>query len=360
MNTKQCIVSLTGDPITVGHRDIVKRASKMFSFIYVLIPKTSSKAGHLLSFEQRVQAIREDLESDGVANFDVQPISGALVDGAKRLGCNFIVRGLRNEQDLIYEMDMGSVNRMLDGDVETIYLSCKPELSFVSSSMVRELVKLGKYETAEKFTSASTMKLLKRASTKVVALGGGIACGKSTVRDMFSRAGWTVIDCDAVNREMVLKSPSKLEEIKKALGPYGDVDSLDPAKSIASVVFKSEEARTKLEAIAFPAIASYIKRLCEDWRICQSRKILVEVPLLFEDRASGFNHLFDKTVFVVSRRDEQIDRLVKKGYTRDEALARMATQTAPEIRAKKADYVLENHNGLFELESQVEKVLEQL
>ena len=361
MNNSSCIVSLTGDPITVGHRDIIKRASKMFNFIYVLIPKTSSKAGNLLSFDQRVQAIDMDLNTDGITNFKVLPINGALVDDAKRLGCNFIVRGLRNEQDLIYEMDMGAVNRMLNEDVETIYLSCKPELSFVSSSMIRQLVKLGKYEMAEKFTSRNTLKLLKRASTKVVALGGGIACGKSTVRNIFSKNGWTVLDCDVINREKVLGNPVILEKIKQTLSIYGIIDEDNISKSIAKIVFNNNEARSKLEAIAFPIIVDYIKAFCEDWRLTQSNKILIEVPLLFEPRAREFNNIFDESVFVVSNYDTQIKRLVAKGYTKEDALNRIASQTDVQVKAKYADYVIENNGkDIYDLENDVMMILERL
>jgi dephospho-CoA kinase len=138
------------------------------------------------------------------------------------------------------------------------------------------------------------MKLLKRASTKVVALGGGIACGKSTVRNIFSKNGWTVLDCDVINKEKVLGNPIILEKIKQTLSVYGIIDENNISKSIAKIVFSNNEARSKLEAIAFPIIVDYIKTFCEDWRLTQSNKILIEVPLLFEPRAFEFNNLFDK------------------------------------------------------------------
>ena len=108
-----CIISLTADPITVGHRDIIKRASSLFEKIYILIPEKSSKASHLLSYEERKKCIEQDVCKDGVEDFTVLPIPAGktLVDEAVALGCNVIVRGLRNEQDLIYETDMAAVNR---------------------------------------------------------------------------------------------------------------------------------------------------------------------------------------------------------------------------------------------------------
>lgn len=366
---EECIVSLTGDPITYGHRDIIKRAKAIFKFVHILIPETSSKKDALLSYEDRKAAIEQDLWSDGVFNgidFLVEPIhpGEALVDAARRYpGCNVVVRGLRNEQDLIYEMDMGAVNRMLNPDIETLYLPCKPELSFVSSSMVRELVHLGKYATAEAFTSVSTMKLMKRACTKVVALTGGIACGKSTVRGVFEEHGWHVVDADQLNKERILGFPKYVEEIAAALAPYGKVNVQDPAKSIASIVFSNDEALHKLEAMSFPMIHSMIKDICCNWREDSSKKLLVEVPLLFEDRAKQFNDFFDMSVCVESPAEVCIKRMVEnRGMTHDEAVARLKSQMPAEAKADMADYAI--HNGadtsLLELRAKASEIVEEI
>ena len=366
---EECIVSLTGDPITYGHRDIIKRAKAIFKFVHILIPEMSSKKGALLSYEDRKAAIEQDLWSDGVFNgvdFLVEPIhpGEALVDAARRYpGCNVVVRGLRNEQDLIYEMDMGSVNRMLNPDIETLYLPCKPELSFVSSSMVRELVHLGKYETAEAFTSVNTMKLMKRACTKVVALTGRIACGKSTVREVFKEHGWHVVDADQINKERILGFPKYVEEIAAALMPYGKVNVQDPAKSIASIVFSNSEALHKLEAMSFPMIHSMIKDICCNWREAASKKILVEVPLLFEDRAKQFNDFFDVSICIESPAEVCIKRMVEnRGMTHDEAVARLKSQMPAEAKAEMADYAI--HNGadtsLLELRTKVSEIVEEI
>ena len=366
---EECIVSLTGDPITIGHRDIIKRASAIFRFVHILIPEVSSKKGAILSYEDRKAAIEKDLSNDGVfngINFLVEPIYAgeALVDAAKRYpNCNTIVRGLRNEQDLIYEMDMGAVNRMLNPDIETLYLPCKPELSFVSSSIVRELVQLGKYETAEQFTSIDTTKLIKRACTKVVALTGGIACGKSTVRNIFKDCGWYVVDADQINKERILGFPKYVEEIAAALMPYGKVNVQDPAKSIASIVFSNDEALHKLEAMSFPMIHSMIKDICCNWRETKSKKILVEVPLLFEDRAKQFNDFFDASVCVYASRETSMQRMMSsRDITVGEAMARINAQMPIDEKAKLCDYVIHNDadTSLFELRAKAAEIVEEI
>ena len=340
-----CIISLTGDPVTLGHRDIIKRASSFFEKIYILIPERSSKSEHLLSYEERKRCIEYDVCKDGVENFKVLPIyiGKTLVDEAAELRCNVIVRGLRNEQDLIYETDMAAVNRMLKPSVETIYLPCKPELSFVSSSMVRELLKLGSYEVAEKFTSARTMMVMKRACTKVVALTGGIACGKSTAREVFKERGWAVLDADEINRECILKVRSTIKFIAKELAGYGEINIEDPAKDIAKIVFSSREALDKLEAISFPVINSYIQSFIEDWRMCPLKKIAVEVPLLFEARAARFANFFDTSLCIWANRNVMVDRLVKdREMSTLDAASRIAMQMDPEEKASLCDYSVEN------------------
>ena len=145
-----CIVSGTFDPITVGHVDIIKRASKMFDLVYVLVAKTSSKSNSVLTYENKVEIIKDCLQ--GIKHI-ILPIENTLIDTIKTLDARIVVRGLRNATDLIYEMDMSSVNRDLCPEIETVYLPCRPELSYVSSSTVRELCRLGKYQEAKKYCS---------------------------------------------------------------------------------------------------------------------------------------------------------------------------------------------------------------
>lgn len=360
-----CIISLTADPITVGHRDIIKRASKLFEKIFILMPETSSKNGHVLSFEERKRCIEIDVCRDGVEGFTVLPIHDGktLVEEADALGCSVIVRGLRNEQDLIYETDMAAVNRMLKPGIETVYLPCKPELSFVSSSMVRELVHLGSYEVAEKFTSASTMKVMKRACTKVVALTGGIACGKSTAREVFRDRGWAVLDADEINRECILNVRSTVKLIAKELAEYGEINIDDPVKDISRIVFSNREALDKLEAISFPVIDSYVESFVKDWRMCPAKKIAVEVPLLFEARAARFRDFFDDSVCIWSSADAMKERLQRtRGMTLEEAEARINLQMLPEDKASLCDYAVENpiSMSIEEFKLEVSKIIDKL
>ncbi|HGF1449350.1 TPA: pantetheine-phosphate adenylyltransferase [Streptococcus suis] len=129
------------DPITNGHLDLIERASGLFDKLYVGIFTNPNKKG-LLSPEQRL-AVLEDLfaKEDKVEAFLAK--NELVVDVAHRLGVTHLVRGVRNATDLEYESSFDFYNRRLAPDLETVYLIAKPELKFVSSSQVRELVQFG-------------------------------------------------------------------------------------------------------------------------------------------------------------------------------------------------------------------------
>ena len=255
------------------------------------------------------------------------------------------------------------MNRMLKPGIETIYLPCKPELSFVSSSMVRELLKLGSYEVAEKFTSTRTMMTMKRACTKVVALTGGIACGKSTAREVFKERGWAVLDADEINRECILKVRSTIKLIAKELAEYGEINIDDPAKDIAKIVFNNKNALAKLEAISFPVINSYIQSFIEDWRMCPLKKIAVEVPLLFEARASSFADFFDTSLCIWAKPDTMVDRLVKnRRMAVNDAVSRIEMQMKPEEKVSLCNYAVENSKDLSieDFKQKISKVIDEI
>jgi len=371
---RSCAVSMTGDPITVGHRDIIARAANTFGKVYVFLSKSSAKPGHLLDYADKAATVAADLRTDNVRDFEIVPIEGVLVDQVAAMGIRTIVRGLRNEQDLVYETDMSAVNRLLQRGVETVYLPCKPELSYVSSSMVRELVRLGKYAEAEAFTSAGTVRAMKRRLTKVVALTGGIAAGKSETQRVFEEAGWAVLDCDDVNRERVLGDTAAAGEIAAVVSEkygidvrsYGMVpggfgqDGID-RKKLADLVFSNPSARADVQTIAFARIAAAVDEFISDWRVNASMKVAVQVPLLFEQGTEEFSKMFGRTVCVTAPDSIRIARMSRnRGYSGEEIERRMAAQMAQAEKAALCDYVIDNAGTVSDLEDQVRAVIRKL
>jgi pantetheine-phosphate adenylyltransferase len=130
----------TFDPPTIGHLDVIDRATQLFDEVIVAVGVNSSKQP-LLSVEDRVEALRATVA--GYPTVSVQSFDGLLVEFARTHGAKSIIRGLRATADFEYEFQMAMVNRRLAPEVDSVFLMTKWEYSYLSSSMVREVALLG-------------------------------------------------------------------------------------------------------------------------------------------------------------------------------------------------------------------------
>ena len=130
----------TFDPPTIGHLDVIDRATKMFDRVIVAVGVNSSKKP-LLSVDQRVTVLRECVQN--FPSVTVESFDGLLVEFARAHGAKSIIRGLRATADFEYEFQMAMVNRRLAPEVDSVFLMTKWEYSYLSSSMVREVALLG-------------------------------------------------------------------------------------------------------------------------------------------------------------------------------------------------------------------------
>ncbi|MFS1664432.1 pantetheine-phosphate adenylyltransferase [Streptococcus sp. zg-JUN1979] len=129
------------DPVTKGHLDIIRRSSSLFEKLYVGILHNVEKEGYF-SFEQRVKMLQGALR--GLDNVEVIMANDVLtVTLARQVGVTHLVRSLRNAKDLDYEADLAFYNHHLAQELETVFLLTKPELAYISSSRVRELLHFG-------------------------------------------------------------------------------------------------------------------------------------------------------------------------------------------------------------------------
>ena len=127
------------DPFTIGHDDIVRRALPLFSRIVIGVGVNERKQ-YMQSADERCAAIRRIYE--GEEKIEVKAYSDLTVDFARREGAAYIIKGVRSVKDFEYEREQADINRQLSG-VETILLYSDPRHSYVSSSMVRELIHFG-------------------------------------------------------------------------------------------------------------------------------------------------------------------------------------------------------------------------
>jgi pantetheine-phosphate adenylyltransferase len=130
----------TFDPITNGHRDLVRRAASIFDHVIVAIAANPNKTP-MFSLEKRVELARRVLQD--VSNVEVQGYSGLTVDFARQHHGAVIVRGLRAVSDFEFEFQLANMSRHLDRDIETVFLTPQEPFSFISSTLVREIAVLG-------------------------------------------------------------------------------------------------------------------------------------------------------------------------------------------------------------------------
>ena len=130
----------TFDPITLGHEDLVRRASRLFDKIVVAIAANPAKEP-MFTLEERVELVSSSLAD--IDNVEVSGYEGLTVDFARENGLGVILRGLRAVSDFEYEFQLANMNRHLDENVETAFLTPPETSNFMSSSLVREICALG-------------------------------------------------------------------------------------------------------------------------------------------------------------------------------------------------------------------------
>lgn len=193
---------------------------------------------------------------------------------------------------------------------------------------------------------------------KIIGLTGGIGTGKSTAEEIFKRLGAYVIDADSIVHQLY-----KQEHIKEKLKQIFTEDIFDnnqdiDRKKVARIVFSDKTKRKVLEEIIHPEVNKYI----DEW-LNQIEKnnpdavAIVSVPLMIE---TGSYKKYQKIILVYAPKELQIERLIKKGYSYEEAVSRINAQMDIEEKLKYADYVIMNTSTLENLENQVKRVFDEI
>jgi pantetheine-phosphate adenylyltransferase len=152
-----CLFPGTFDPVTFGHIDIVQRALPLFDKLYIGIGVNANKEP-MFQAEQRSAWFTEIFSDE--PKVDVIIYEGLTVDCCKKIGANYILRGIRYVSDFEYEKAIADMNRSLDGKVETIFLTCQPEFTSVASTLVRDVIRNG--GDAAQFVPAVVLKTVQQ------------------------------------------------------------------------------------------------------------------------------------------------------------------------------------------------------
>ncbi len=130
----------TFDPVTLGHTDLIDRASRLFDQVIVAVAQDTGKQT-VFSLEKRIALAEQTLQD--LPNVSVQGFAGLLVDFAAEQHAEVIIRGLRAVSDFEFEVQLAAMNRRLRVEIETLFLAPAEQYQFVSSSLVREIARLG-------------------------------------------------------------------------------------------------------------------------------------------------------------------------------------------------------------------------
>lgn len=135
-----CLFPGTFDPVTLGHTDIINRALPLFDKLVIGIGRNINKVP-MFSEQQRLQWLRDIYRN--TPKVEAVAYDGLTVDCCKLVGANFILRGIRYVNDFEYEKAIADMNRSLEDDIETIFLTCLPQYTSVASTLVRDVLKNG-------------------------------------------------------------------------------------------------------------------------------------------------------------------------------------------------------------------------
>ena len=127
------------DTFTLGHKDILLRSSKIFDKVIVAIGENHGKQ-NLFSIEERISDIANEINDIGIeSHVSVESFSGLIVDFAISKKANILIKGVRGPVDYDYELQMAGMNSTMNPDIETIFLISRPEYSYISSSLVKQI-----------------------------------------------------------------------------------------------------------------------------------------------------------------------------------------------------------------------------
>jgi dephospho-CoA kinase len=189
----------------------------------------------------------------------------------------------------------------------------------------------------------------------IVGLTGGIASGKSAVSEILSGLGATVIDADKVGHEAFHPGSDIWRGVVAVFGEaiLGENGEIDRGK-LADIVFRDPEALERLNGIMHPKMYEIVKEKIEAMRAEGNEVVVLEAALLIE---AGWTDLVDQVWVVVAPESVVIDRLrQQKGFTREQAEARIKAQTTASQKVTSADVVITNDSDLESLRGKIEKL----
>ena len=325
----KAIYAFSGDPITYGHIDIIRRASLVFDELIVAIGVNPEKK-YLFSLEERAQLAKQALVK--FSNVKVLSFTGLLIDFAYEMNADVIVKGIRNPADFSYEANLYKMGESQDIGIDTFILIAKPELAHISSSSVKQLQQ--EQGLIHEYVPLNVKQALedKMSSQHIVAVTGEIGAGKSYVSQQFVELGKKTgievhhIDLDQVTHQIYqnLKEP-KYQQIRDMIAvEFGqeikNADGSINRKRLGEMVFADYEKLRRLNEIMHKPLLVRIRRELYG----KQGLILLNAALIIE---AQMTYLANNHVLLV-KTDEQTqhDRLIKRELDDEQIQRRLDSQ----------------------------------
>jgi len=186
-----------------------------------------------------------------------------------------------------------------------------------------------------------------------IALTGGIGSGKSAVGEIFDEMGAIVIDSDQLSRDVIERGTPGFDEVVARFGDVILVDGEISRSKLAEIIFVDEKARKDLESIIHPRVREIAERVVA--RAPEDAIVINEIPLLFETQGQG---RFDFVITVEASDESRTKRLIDRGLKSYQIEKRISAQASRAERESISDYVIENDEGLEDLERKVRRLWE--
>ncbi len=343
----KAIYVFSGDPITYGHIDIIKRAANNFDEVIVGIGSNPDKK-YMFTLEERTLMAERSLES--IKNVHVKAFTGLLVDFAYEQDVSVIVKGVRNSEDFAYENILHQLGESQKLGIDTFILFARPELAHISSSAVKSLQKENGFIQGYVPLYVKQALEAKMAKQYIIGVTGEIGAGKSYLSSGFLPIGQKLgiethhIDLDYIGHQILeeLTEPKYLKIREQLVECFGkevqDPDGMINRKKLGQVVFNDASALSKLNSVMRNPILVRLKRELYG----KSGLIILNAALLIE---TGTIQLCNNNVILLQCSKQTLEeRLLKRGLTKAQIHRRLDSQYSFLEKKKIIESAINNDN----------------
>lgn len=352
----KAIYGFSGDPITYGHIDVIKRSLSIFGKLIVGIGMNPAKK-YFFTLEERRQIAEESLKF--LPNVKVIAFKGLLVDYAYENNIDVVVRGIRNSEDLNYEMMLHQIGESQKQSIDTIYLPAKQELMHISSGAAKAL-QLEQGLIHEFVPLYTKQKLEERMSKQyLLSITGEIGVGKSYISQEIKKLGKSkgidvhIIDIDKIGHQILgeLEEPIYVKTRKEIAQVFGEdliePDSFIKRQQLGEIIFNNTDYLHRFNDILYKPLLLRLRRELYG----KQGLIILDSALISESKMSYLTN--NNSILVKANQDVQKQRLVQRGYTDKQIESRLSSQFNESIKKKmlveciKKDY----HGKLWEIDN---------